>query len=211
MFTIKADLKFLSISTIKADLKLMSIFTLQADGVEEVSQAFEHRHRLLQACRFQHCRTGAYQQIFSHHSKLCYDHLNSQRKLLKEVPSRRRLHSMSDFHDRSCYTIFCRSQMAKNCPKMWIIITLWLMKRHQCNPGSGKKVTLTKLRREDSVRRGERAPTLRCIQRQRQIQIKRQIRRQRQCSERGKISNTKMLKRRDLLSIFEMFLNRCQH
>ena len=64
-----------------------------------------------------------------------------------------------------------------------------ITEHHQCNPGSGKKVTLTKLRREDSVRRGERAPTLRCIQRQRQRQIKRHIRRQRHCSERGKSFN----------------------
>ena len=34
-----------------------------------------------------------------------HDHFHFQRKLLKEVPSRRRLHSMSDFHDR--WKILC--------------------------------------------------------------------------------------------------------
>ena len=52
------------------------------------------------------------------HQRKSYQHsCSSQRKLLKEVPSRRRLHSMSDFHDRSCQTIVCRSTIA-----MWLMV-----------------------------------------------------------------------------------------
>ena len=37
----------------------------QADGVKKVSKASEHRHRLLQACWFQHCRAGIVSFVIS--------------------------------------------------------------------------------------------------------------------------------------------------
>ena len=132
----------------------MLMFTYQVDGVAQVCKASEHRHRLLKACRLQHCRAGLhyilsslpflliniqmqtstlssrFQQLtlFAFWISICQHtntkniagqsasfissilasyHRFSQRKLLKEVPSRRRLHSMSDFHDRSCQSIVC--------------------------------------------------------------------------------------------------------
>ena len=48
---------------------------------------------------------GIQEGLLIAHLSLSSKHFHFQRKLLKEVPSRRRLHSMSDFHDR--WKILC--------------------------------------------------------------------------------------------------------